>query len=179
MSKTYLKSDHFNGGGSSGLGSSIPSAIALAVEYAPEHHRAFRVSILFIGYTLGAALGGILSAALIVKFGWPSAFLLGGSGSLALALVLYLFLPESARFLALLGGKETEIAAIMRRLRPDLSSDHFTRFIIADHKTVYYCRPQDGRWNPDEVSVHGGACAPDLPPLDRVRYQSHGPLFPD
>ena len=118
-----------------GLGSSIPSAIALAVEYAPEHHRAFRVSILFIGYTLGAALGGILSAALIVKFGWPSAFLLGGSGSLALALVLYLFLPESARFLALLGGKETEIAAIMRRLRPDLSSDHFTRFIIADHKT--------------------------------------------
>ena len=36
-----------------------------------------------------------LSAALIVKFGWPSAFLLGGSGSLALALVLYLFLPES------------------------------------------------------------------------------------
>jgi MFS transporter, AAHS family, 4-hydroxybenzoate transporter len=60
-----------------GLGSSIPSAIALAVEYAPEQHRAFRVSILFIGYTLGSALGGILSAALIVKFGWPSAFLLG------------------------------------------------------------------------------------------------------
>src|SRR5438045_3252126 len=41
-----------------GLGCSIPSAIALAVEYAPEQHRSFRVSILFVGYTLGAALGG-------------------------------------------------------------------------------------------------------------------------
>jgi len=38
------------------LGRSIPAAIALGVEYAPEHRRAFRVSLLFIGYTVGAAL---------------------------------------------------------------------------------------------------------------------------
>jgi predicted MFS family arabinose efflux permease len=31
------------------------------VEYAPEQHRSFRVSILFVGYTLGAALGGMLT----------------------------------------------------------------------------------------------------------------------
>src|SRR5690348_13463727 len=31
-----------------GLGCSIPSAMALGVEYAPERHRAFRVSILFV-----------------------------------------------------------------------------------------------------------------------------------
>jgi AAHS family 4-hydroxybenzoate transporter-like MFS transporter len=64
-----------------GLGCSIPSSMALAVEYAPARHRSFRVSILFIGYTLGGAIGGILTAPLIVNFGWQSAFALDGLAS--------------------------------------------------------------------------------------------------
>jgi MFS transporter, AAHS family, 4-hydroxybenzoate transporter len=78
-----------------GLGCSIPSAMALGVEYAPEEHRSFRVSVLFVGYTLGAALGGILTAALIVNFGWQSAFFFGGFASLTLAAMLFFLLPES------------------------------------------------------------------------------------
>ena len=62
-----------------GLGCSIPAAIALGVEYAPEHRRAFRVSLLFVGYTLGAAFGGIITAALITRFGWQSAFFSAGA----------------------------------------------------------------------------------------------------
>src|ERR1700756_5472542 len=38
-----------------GLGCSIPSVMALGVEYAPQRRPAFRVSMLFVGYTLGAA----------------------------------------------------------------------------------------------------------------------------
>jgi AAHS family 4-hydroxybenzoate transporter-like MFS transporter len=117
-----------------GLGCSIPSAIALAVEYAQEQHRSFRVSILFVGYTLGAALGGILTAALIVNFGWQSAFFFGGFASLTLAVVLLFMLPESARFLAVMGGRDREIAAIMRKLRPDFGIDASTRFTLAEHK---------------------------------------------
>lgn len=78
-----------------GLGASISSSIALAVEYAPELHRSFRVSILFVGYTLGGALGGILTAPLIVNFGWQSAFLADGFASLAVAVLLFFMLPES------------------------------------------------------------------------------------
>src|SRR6202048_1408540 len=117
-----------------GLGCSIPSAIALAVEYAPEQHRSFRVSILFVGDTLGEALGGILTAALIVNFGWRSAFLFGGFASLTLAVVLFCILPESARFLAVMGGRDREIAAIMQRLLPHSRIDASTRFTLAEHK---------------------------------------------
>src|SRR6516225_251699 len=116
-----------------GLGASLPSSIAIAVEYAPELHRSFRVSILFIGYTLGGALGGILTAPLIVNFGWQSAFLADGFASLTLAVLLFFMLPESARFLAVVGGKERELASIMRKLRPDLSVDASSRFTVAEH----------------------------------------------
>jgi MFS transporter, AAHS family, 4-hydroxybenzoate transporter len=118
-----------------GLGCSIPSAVALGVEYAPERRRAFRVSLLFVGYTLGAALGGMLAAALIVHFGWHSVFLLGGCTSLTLAVVLFFIMPESARFLALMGGKDRQIGAILKKLRPDLGIDASTRFIVAEQKT--------------------------------------------
>jgi AAHS family 4-hydroxybenzoate transporter-like MFS transporter len=117
-----------------GLGASLPSSIAIAVEYAPELHRSFRVSILFIGYTLGGALGGILTAPLIVNFGWQSAFLADGFASLTLAVLLFFMLPESARFLAVVGGKERELASIMRKLRPDLSVDASSRFTVAEHR---------------------------------------------
>jgi MFS transporter, AAHS family, 4-hydroxybenzoate transporter len=117
-----------------GLGCSIPSTIALAVEYAPEQHRSFRVSVLFVGYTLGAAVGGMLTAALIGTFGWQSAFFVGGFASLALAVALFFLLPESARFLAVVGGRDLEIAAIVRKLRPDLGVDASTGFKVGEHK---------------------------------------------
>jgi AAHS family 4-hydroxybenzoate transporter-like MFS transporter len=115
-----------------GLGCSIPSVMALGVEYAPERRRAFRVSVLFVGYTLGAALGGFVTAALMTQFGWQSAFYFGGFGSLAIGIVAYVFLPESARFLVVKGGEEQRIAAIMKRLRPDLGIEPTTRFTVAE-----------------------------------------------
>ncbi len=115
-----------------GLGCSIPSAMALGVDYAPEQRRAFRVSILFVGYTLGAAAGGFLTAALIVNFGWQSAFYFGGFSSLALGLAAHFFMPESARFLALKGGRDRQIASIMKKLRPDLGIGPQTRFTAAE-----------------------------------------------
>lgn len=117
-----------------GLGCSIPAAIALAVEYAPEGRRAFRVSLLFVGYTVGAAAGGFLAAALMARFGWQSAFLLGGGLSLAVGVASVAVLPESARFLAARGARPREIAAIMRRLRPDLAITETTRFIVVEDK---------------------------------------------
>lgn len=117
-----------------GLGCSIPSVMALGVEYAPERRRAFRVSVLFVGYTLGAALGGFATAALMVHFGWQSAFFFGGFGSLAIGLAAHFFMPESVRFLAIKRGEDSRIAAIMKRLRPDLGIGPATRFSIAEEK---------------------------------------------
>jgi AAHS family 4-hydroxybenzoate transporter-like MFS transporter len=115
-----------------GLGCSIPSVMALGVEYASQRRRAFRVSILFVGYTLGAALGGFVSAALIVRFGWQSAFYFSGFGSLAIGFVAYFFLPESARFLAIRNLSDPRITTIMKRLRPDLAVGPATRFVVEE-----------------------------------------------
>jgi len=115
-----------------GLGCSIPSVMALGVEYAPQQSRAFRVSVLFVGYTLGAALGGFLTAALIVRFGWQSAFYLGGCGSLAVGVIAYFFMPESVRFLAVQKSDDPRLAAIMNRLRPDLGIGSETRFTLEE-----------------------------------------------
>ncbi len=115
-----------------GLGCSIPATIALAVEFAPEQRRSFRVSLLFVGYTVGAALGGVVAAALMTWFGWQSAFLLGAGLSAALGLAALALLPESVRFLAARGTQPGQIAAIMRRLRPDLGITPATRFVLAE-----------------------------------------------
>ena len=104
-----------------GLGCSIPATIALAVEYAPERRRAFRVSLLFVGYTVGAAGGGLVAAALMTHFGWQSAFFLGCALSVSAVAASLLLLPESVRFLASRGLSPNRVAAILRRLRPDLA----------------------------------------------------------
>lgn len=119
-----------------GLGCSIPAAMALAVEYAPEQRRSFRVSMLFVGYALGAAAGGFLAAALMAQFGWQSAFLLGGSLSLTVGVASFAVLPESVRFLAVRGRNPREIASILRRLRPDLAITDTTRFVLVEDKAA-------------------------------------------
>ncbi|HTY99243.1 MAG TPA: MFS transporter, partial [Rhodocyclaceae bacterium] len=48
-----------------GLGGSVANIIALAAEYAPARRRGTTVALLFVGYTIGSALGGLLAAALL------------------------------------------------------------------------------------------------------------------
>lgn len=115
-----------------GLGCAIPAAMALGVEYAPEGRRALRVSLLFIGYGLGASVGGFITAKLITAFGWQSAFFFGGGLSIAVGVMAALLMPESARFLVVVGGRDREVGAIMRRLRPDLTIAADTRFVAAE-----------------------------------------------
>jgi len=74
----------------------------------------------------------LLTAALMAQWGWQSAFF-GGGTSIALGLALLAALPESPRFLALRGGREGELAGILSRFRPDLSSTPESRFILAEH----------------------------------------------
>lgn len=115
-----------------GLGCSIPAAIALGAEYAPARSRSMRISLMFVGYTMGAALGGVLAAWLMVAFGWQSVFYLGGFASLALSLILVFVLPESVRFLALKQTSPGQIASILAKLRPDLKFPPNARFVLRE-----------------------------------------------
>jgi AAHS family 4-hydroxybenzoate transporter-like MFS transporter len=101
-----------------GLGGAMPSAITLTSEYCPERNRSLLVMIMFCGFTLGGALGGLSSAVLIADFGWQGVLVLGGVLPLVLAIVLLFLLPESVRYLVLRGGRDAQVAKILHRIDP-------------------------------------------------------------
>jgi AAHS family 4-hydroxybenzoate transporter-like MFS transporter len=83
-----------------GLGGAMPNTVALTAEYSPQRLRATLVMLMFCGFSLGAAVGGYIAAALIPQYGWRAVFIVGGVLPVALVPVLAVGLPESVRFLA-------------------------------------------------------------------------------
>jgi AAHS family 4-hydroxybenzoate transporter-like MFS transporter len=83
-----------------GLGGALPNAIALTSEYVPDRVRSTAVTGMMCGFSLGAAFGGVIAAALIPQFGWRSVFVVGGGFPLVIALVAAVWLPESRSFAA-------------------------------------------------------------------------------
>lgn len=118
-----------------GLGGAMPNAIALTTEYAPPRIRATTIMIMFCGFSLGAALGGLAAAGLITRFGWQAVFVLGGVAPCVLVVVLLALLPESIRFLVLRGGRGARIASILAKIEPGAKLDAQTAFTVAEHKS--------------------------------------------
>ncbi|WP_024508213.1 MFS transporter [Bradyrhizobium sp. ARR65] len=117
-----------------GLGGAMPNAVALTSEFSPHRRRATMVMAMFAGFSVGAALGGLLAAALIPAYGWRSVFLVGGLGPLLLLPVLLYALPESIRYLALLGGRDREVAALLRHIAPAMAISEDVRFVVQEPK---------------------------------------------
>jgi MFS transporter, AAHS family, 4-hydroxybenzoate transporter len=96
-----------------GLGGAMPNVIAMTSEFNPRRRRATVVMIMFCGFSVGAALGGLLAAALIPQFGWRSVFVVGGVVPLLLVPILAQLLPESVRFLVLTGRGPQRVAELL------------------------------------------------------------------
>jgi AAHS family 4-hydroxybenzoate transporter-like MFS transporter len=102
-----------------GLGGAMPNAIALTSEYAPKKYRATAVMTMFTGFSIGAAVGGLVAARLISRWGWQSVFVVGGVLPLIIGLVALVFLPESIRFLLVRGKDRTLVVRYLSRIAPD------------------------------------------------------------
>jgi len=113
-----------------GLGGALPNAVALTAEYSPHRRRASMVMIMFIGFSVGAAVGGFIAAALISSYGWRSIFVVGGIAPLVFAPLLAIPLPESIRYLTLAGERDTEVAGLLTRLAPGSSFPQGAHFTI-------------------------------------------------
>ncbi|MDR2213788.1 MAG: MFS transporter [Pseudomonadales bacterium] len=124
-----------------GLGAAMPNATTLTAEYVPDQRRAFLVTLMFCGYTLGSALGGFVAAWLIPAYGWRSVLLLGGAMPLVLALLLALFLPESAKFLISKGRPVARIRRILERMRAGPNVLNASAFTIPDSIADRAARP--------------------------------------
>ncbi|WP_011301589.1 MFS transporter [Cupriavidus necator] len=99
-----------------GLGGAMPNAITLTAEFSPSRRRGTLLTVMFCGFSLGSAIGGVVTAYLIDQVGWRGVLALGGALPLALVPVLALALPESVRYLATREGMQARIAAILARI---------------------------------------------------------------
>jgi MFS transporter, AAHS family, 4-hydroxybenzoate transporter len=113
-----------------GLGGAMPNTIAMMSEFSPHRRRATMVMIMFCGFSLGAAFGGLLAAALIPQFGWRAVFVVGGALPLLLVPVLVQLLPESVRFLALTGRAQARVAQLLGLVSPKAVFAPETQFVV-------------------------------------------------
>src|ERR1700710_2566711 len=113
-----------------GLGGAMPNTIAMTSEFSPHRRRAAMVMIMFCGFSLGAAVGGLLAAALIPHFGWRSVFAVGGVAPLLLVPILALRLPESVRFLALTGQAPARVAELLGQIDRNAGFTSATKFVV-------------------------------------------------
>jgi MFS transporter, AAHS family, 4-hydroxybenzoate transporter len=118
-----------------GLGGAMPNAITLTAEYCPERRRSTLLTLMFCGFSMGGAFGGVFTAFLLQHFSWRSVLVVGGLMPLALVPVLLLLLPESARFLVMRGASHERIARVLKRLAPRGSFDDGRTFMVCDAKS--------------------------------------------
>jgi AAHS family 4-hydroxybenzoate transporter-like MFS transporter len=113
-----------------GLGGAMPNAVAMTSEFSPHRRRATMVMVMFCGFSVGAALGGLLAAALIPQFGWRSVFVVGGVAPLLLVPILTVRLPESVRFLALTGRADQRVAELLALVNPKAAPAASAQFVV-------------------------------------------------
>ncbi len=103
-----------------GLGGAMPNIVALTAEYSPKRLQATIVAALFAGMPLGAVVASLVSSQMLPLWGWRSVFYLGGVLPLMVAALLIFLMPESVRFLAATAADPRRIAAILKRISPEL-----------------------------------------------------------
>ena len=110
-----------------GIGVIFGCAPALASEFMPSRYRSLAVSMVVMGYPVGAVLAGPIANALIPGFGWTAVFTAGGILTLLIGAVTWTLLPESPEFLAGRAGhrpeRHNEVNRLLARLQRDAVTD--------------------------------------------------------
>ena len=88
--------------------------------------------VMFIGFSLGSAVGGAIAAQLVPSYGWQSVFWIGGIFPILLAPILIFWLPESIRLLSLRGTQDDYVAGLLRAINPALRFAPGTRFVAPE-----------------------------------------------
>jgi len=104
------------------LGAAIPSTVALTTEYSPKRLRATFVLAIYCGFSLGFVAAGAVAAWILPLHGWRSLLWVGGIAPLALAVFVFIFLPESLDFLVRTKTKPESIWRVVRSVDRALPS---------------------------------------------------------
>lgn len=116
-----------------GAGGCIPIAIAYASEYMPERLRNRLVVLMYTGAGLGSVVAGIAAPTVMLAFDWQGVFYLGGILSLLVCLIVYIFLPESLKFLISKDIAPAAAGRLIKRLDPTFTPSPDDEYFIAEH----------------------------------------------
>jgi benzoate transport len=83
-----------------GIGGMLAAINAVAAEFSNTRRRHLSVSLMSIGYPVGAVLGGIVAARLLQGNDWRSVFYFGAAVTATLIPITYFLVPESVHWLA-------------------------------------------------------------------------------
>ncbi len=83
-----------------GIGGMLAAINAVAAEFSSSKRRHLSVSIMSIGYPLGAVAGGLVAARLLRNNDWRAVFYFGAAVTAALIPVVFFYVPESVHWLA-------------------------------------------------------------------------------
>jgi benzoate transport len=82
-----------------GIGGLLAAINAVAAEFSNHKRRHLSVSIMAIGYPVGAVVGGLIAAQLLKTSDWRSVFYFGSAVTAAFIPLVYFFVPESVHWL--------------------------------------------------------------------------------
>ena len=134
-----------------GLGGLPGNCVALTAEYAPKRVRATLIVVMYLGITLGSVIPAGVSAYLGGDEGWRILLFIGGASPIVFALIAYIALPESPKFLAARPGNEARVGALLARMQPGFQLEPGTR--IAVHAIA------DGSRRPRSAMLFSGGLA--------------------
>jgi len=83
-----------------GIGGMLAATAAVAAEFSNSRRRDLCVSLMAIGYPIGAVLGGSIAAQLLAEYSWRSVFYFGAAATAAFIPAVFFFVPESVHWLA-------------------------------------------------------------------------------
>ncbi len=112
----------------------MPNTITMTSEYLPARRRGALVTLMFCGFTLGSAFGGIASAQLVPVMGWHGILVLGGVLPLMLFVVLLVTLPESPRWQVRRQLPQSVIAKTVSAITCERYAD--THFYLNESATI-------------------------------------------
>lgn len=135
-----------------GLGGAIPTIAALTAQHAQTEARNGAVTRMFLGYPIGAILGGAVTAWAMLRVGWRGVLIGGGACALLLLVPVALGIPE--------GRRSALVSATGAKFRP-------LRNLVSDGRgpmTVLFCGAVFlmlltsyflVSWTPALLTIHG------------------------
>ena len=88
----------------------------MAAEFAPLRRRHAAVLLPIVCVPLGGMVGGVIASQVLPALGWRALYAIGGAMPLAFAILLWLALPESPRFLARRPEDRERLTGLLRRM---------------------------------------------------------------